>query len=339
MALETIVIVLLGLMLLLAFGIGANDETMATVVGSRAVKINTAIILGAGLVFIGVLLLSASVGKTVGANLLSETVDYNVYMMLAIIISTTIWLIVASQTGAPISTTHSVVGAVFGIAVVYAIQHQIGFFAALNLAKMGDVVLGWVISPILGFLAAYVFQMLVDWLMKRQKFGLDKLEITEKWFLYFLLGAVGWTQISRGGNDSANALGIMYGLIESGDLVEGSTLVTLLLVGTGLMLALGLVIVGKNVIENVGNNLIEMRPSTAFSIQISTSIIIFLATMLGLPVSGSHILIFAVIGAGRVKGESPDKKSFRKMVISWIVTFPVAAMLSAICYLLFLSIM
>jgi PiT family inorganic phosphate transporter len=337
MALETIVIVLLGLMLILAFGIGANDETMATVVGSRAVKIKTAIFLGAGLVFIGVLFLSASVGKTVGANLLSETVDYNVYMMLAIIISTTIWLIVASQTGAPISTTHSVVGAVFGIAVVYAIQHQISFFAALNLAKMGNVVLSWVISPVLGFLAAFLFQLLVDWLMKRQKFGLDKLEQTEKWFLYFLLGAVGWTQISRGGNDSANALGIMYGLIESGDLIEGSTLVTLLLIGTGLMLALGLVIVGKNVIENVGNNLIEMRPSTAFSIQISTSIIIFLATVLGLPVSGSHILIFAVIGAGRVKGESPDKKSFRKMVISWIVTFPVAAALSAVCYLLFLG--
>ena len=89
---------------------------------------------------------------------------------------------------------------------------------------------------------------------------------------------------------------------------------------------------GRYVIENVGNNLIEMRPSDAFSIQMSTSIVIFVATLLGLPVSGSHILIFAVIGAGKVKGESPDKKSFNKMVASWVLTFPIAAALSAICY-------
>ncbi|MHA1888182.1 MAG: inorganic phosphate transporter [Promethearchaeota archaeon] len=75
-----------------------------------------------------------------------------------------------------------------------------------------------------------------------------------------------------------------------------------------------------------------MHPSDAFSIQISTSIVIFLAIILGLPVSGSHILIFTVIGAGRVKDERPDKKSFRKMVLSWIITFPVAALLAMLCY-------
>ncbi|MHA1399679.1 MAG: inorganic phosphate transporter [Candidatus Heimdallarchaeaceae archaeon] len=329
-----IIIILLILMVILAFGIGANDETMATVVGSRALKVKHAIFLGAGLVFLGVVFLSANVGKTIGANLLSEKVDYNIYMMFAIIISTTIWLIVASRTGAPISTTHSVVGSVFGVAIIWSISEGNKFLDSLNWRKMGDVALGWVISPILGFVGAYLCQLLVSRIIVSQQEGLNKLEKLEKGFMYLLIIAVSWTQISRGGNDSANALGIMYGLIESGDFSPDYVL--LMTIITGVVLALGLLIVGRNVIKNVGRNLIEMRPSDAFSIQISTSIVIFLATILGLPVSGSHILIFAVIGAGRVKGERPDKKSFRKMVLSWVITFPVAAILAAICYILFI---
>ncbi len=338
MAVDWIVITLLVLMVALAFGIGANDETMATLVGSRAIKVKTAVILGAVFVFIGVLVLSKGVGDTVGRKLLGSDVNYTVYMMLAILISTSIWLVVASKTGAPISTTHSVVGSVVGIGIVLLIDGEADIGGVLNWMQMGRVVLGWVISPILGFIGAYYFQLLINKIIKSKKGGLDNLENTEKGFLWFLIIAVSWTQISRGGNDSANALGIMQGLIASGDLIEGSSLVTFLLILTGLVLALGLIIVGKNVIENVGNNLIEMRPSDAFSIQISTSIVVFLATILSLPVSGSHILIFAVIGAGKVKGETPDKKSFRKMVISWILTFPIAALLSALCFVMFLGI-
>ncbi|MHA1701691.1 MAG: inorganic phosphate transporter, partial [Promethearchaeota archaeon] len=262
---DPIVIILLILMLALSFGIGANDETMATLVGSRAVKIKVAIILGGILVFAGVLLLSAKVGKTVGSSLLGSDVDYTISMMLSILISTTIWLIVASKTGAPISTTHSVVGSVFGIAIIWAIRSPQNFIAALNWFEMGNVVLGWVISPILGYFGAYLFELGIKKFMASRKLGLDTLEGIEKKFVYMLIAAVCWTQISRGGNDSANALGIMYGLIESGDILEQNlVLIWSLKVLTGLMLTLGLVIVGRNVIKNVGNNLIEMRPSDAF---------------------------------------------------------------------------
>ncbi|MHA2000498.1 MAG: inorganic phosphate transporter, partial [Promethearchaeota archaeon] len=189
---DTIVIILLILMMGLAFAIGANDETMATLVGTRSVKVKTAVIIGAFLVFFGVYFLSAGVGKTVGASLLGKDVEYNVNMMLAILISTIVWLVVASQTGAPISTTHSLVGSVFGIGVVWAIQGGDSFFKALNWSKMGSVALGWVISPILGFTGAYLFQMLVNWFIHKQKIGLDKLELNEKSFLYLLFGAVCW---------------------------------------------------------------------------------------------------------------------------------------------------
>ncbi|MHA1592156.1 MAG: inorganic phosphate transporter, partial [Candidatus Heimdallarchaeaceae archaeon] len=79
-------------------------------------------------------------------------------------------------------------------------------------------------------------------------------------------------------------------------------------------------------------SLIAMRPSDAISIELATSITLFLATIFGFPISGSHVLIFAVVGAGMVKGERPNKKAFRKMIISWVITFPIAAALSALIY-------
>lgn len=327
---DPIVIVLLVLMVALAFGIGANDETMSTLVGSRSLKTKYVIVLAAVLSFIGVMFLSKEVGKTIGENLLGVDVSFSVSMLFAILISTTIWLVVASTTGVPISTTHSVVGSVFGVAIVWSFTEGGSFLASMDWRTLGNVALGWVLSPVFGMLGAIFFKFVIDKILSRIQRGLERIEKIERTSSFLLIAIVGWTQISRGGNDSANALGIMYGLIETDQLNEGLT--QLLVAVTGIVLALGIVVIGRIVIKNVGRNLIDMRPSDALSIELSTSIVIFLATILGLPISGSHVLIFSIIGAGFVKGEKPDKKSLRKMIISWIITFPVAAALSALIY-------
>jgi len=334
---DVIVIILIILMLALSFGIGANDETMATLVGSRSLKLRYVIILAAVLVFVGVLILSEQVGKTIGENLINlEEVDYNVYMLFSIIISTTIWLVVASITGAPISTTHSVVGSVFGVAIVWSFGTNGSFVSSMDWGTVGQVALGWVISPILGFIGAFMFKFLLDKFLSRMQRGLDRVEKIERIFGILLILVISWTQVSRAGNDSANALGIMYGLIETGQLSENLTWI--LVAVTGLLKGLGIIIIGRIVIKNVGNNLISLKPSDAFSIELSTSIVLFIATLLGLPISGSQVLIFSVIGAGMVKGERPDKKTLRNIIISWIITFPVAAALSALVYGIFVAV-
>ncbi len=328
---DPIVIIILVLMVILSFGIGANDETMATLVWSRVLKTKYVIVLAGILAFIGVYFLSDKVGRTIGENLLGSNVEYSVSMLIAIIISTTIWLVVTSLIGVPISTTHSVVGAVFGVAIVWSFQPDQSFLTSLDWSTMGQVALGWIISPLMGFFGAFLLKYLLDKILAKHMKGLERLEKLERSFGYVLIIVVGWTQISRGGNDSANALGIMYGLIDSGQLTDG-TLITLLTLTTGVVLALGIVLIGRVVIKYVGNSLIAMRPSDAISIELATSITLFLATIFGFPISGSHVLIFAVVGAGMVKGERPNKKAFTKMIISWVITFPIAAALSALIY-------
>jgi PiT family inorganic phosphate transporter len=161
-----------------------------------------------------------------------------------------------------------------------------------------------------------------------------RIEKNEKIFTYILMASVFWTQLTRGGNDSANAVGIFFGLLETNPELE--PIKYLYLAAAGAMIALGLILVGKNVIKSVRGSLVKMRSSDGVVIQLSSVLVLFLATLLGFPISGSHVLIFAILGAAYIKGERPDKKSFRKMVISWIVTFPVAALLSGMLYGIFL---
>jgi len=327
---ELVVLILIILAIALAFGIGANDETMANVVGSGSLKLKRAVIFGGILAFLGCLFLSANVGKTIGKSLLGSAVTYNLFMMMAILLSTSFWLIFSSKTSVPISTTHSVVGSIFGISFVWAISTGQNYFLSINWVKMGEVALGWILSPILGFFGAVIAQLIITRFMKYRSSGLIEVEKTERVLQYFILSFVFINQLSRGGNDSANALGVIYGLIKSGDIAQDIEVILTIIVG--FMLMAGLIIIGKNVIENVGKTAGKMRPSDSLAAEISASLIIFGATVFGFPVSGSHILIFALIGSARMKGIIPDKKSFRRMVSSWFLTFPVAAILSAVIY-------
>ena len=104
--------------LILAFSIGTQDESLATLVGSGSLKLRWAMVLGAFLAFFGVLFLSRYVGETIGKDLLGKNVEYTTLMILSIILGMSIWLLVATRTGVPISTTHTVVGAVFGISII-----------------------------------------------------------------------------------------------------------------------------------------------------------------------------------------------------------------------------
>ena len=316
--------------IILTFSIGAQDETMATVYGSGSLRLKIAILLGGFLSFLGVLFLSSKVGETIGKDLLGETVDYNSNMIFAILVGTSFWLLLASKTSVPISTTHSVVGSVFGISIVWSISTKQSFLFSINWLNMGTIALGWVISPLLGFFGAMGGQFIINRLLKNRNNSLLQVEKNETIFRYLIIFFACVNQFSRGGNDSGNAIGIFYGLVKSNE-IENSLMTSLILIA-GVAFALGLVLIGKNLIKTVGTTTGQLKPSEALAVEGTTALIILAATLLGLPVSGGHILIFALIGSARMKGEHPDKRSFRRMVISWIITFPMAAFFSALIY-------
>ena len=142
--------------LFMAWGIGANDvaNAMGTSVGSGAITIKQAVLIAAIFEFAGAFLAGGQVTKTIrkgiiDADLLSATPELLVYGMLASLLAAGIWLLVASKFGWPVSTTHSIVGAIVGFAAV-----GIGF-DAVHWSKVGTIVMSWVISPALAGVVSY----------------------------------------------------------------------------------------------------------------------------------------------------------------------------------------
>jgi len=146
--------------LFMAWGIGANDvaNAMGTSVGSGAITIKQAVLIAAVFEFAGAFLAGGQVTKTirkgiVDADLLSSTPELLVFGMLAALLAAGIWLLVASRFGWPVSTTHTIVGAIVGFAAV-----GIGF-EAVHWGKVGTIVMSWVVSPALaGALSYWLFR-------------------------------------------------------------------------------------------------------------------------------------------------------------------------------------
>jgi PiT family inorganic phosphate transporter len=156
--------------LFMAWGIGANDvaNAMATSVGSKALTIKQAILVAAVFEFAGAVLAGGEVTSTirkgiVDAELLSDTPELLIYGMLAALLAAGTWLLIASRNGWPVSTTHSIVGAIVGFAAV-----GIGV-DAVQWGKVGTIVMSWVVSPVTSGFIAYLIYRSVQKLILSQE--------------------------------------------------------------------------------------------------------------------------------------------------------------------------
>jgi len=149
-----LITVLLGFAM--AWAIGANDaaNSMSTAVGAKAITPRQAVLIAGVLEFTGAYFFGKSVTETIRKGILdpSKITDPNVliYGSVAALLAATIWLIIATKFGLPVSTTHSIIGGIAGYGIVYA---GVGI---VNWGKMTQVVLSWILSPIVGAIMAYL---------------------------------------------------------------------------------------------------------------------------------------------------------------------------------------
>ncbi len=176
--------------LFMAWGIGANDvaNAMATSVGSRALTLKQAIIIAAIFEFAGAFLAGGQVTSTIrkgiiDAGALSGSPEILVYGMLAALLAAGVWLLVASRYGLPVSTTHSIVGAIVGFAIV-----GIGF-EAVKWGKVGTIAASWVVSPVLAGTLAFALYRSVQILVLEKN---DPIKNARRYvpFYIFLTGSV-----------------------------------------------------------------------------------------------------------------------------------------------------
>jgi len=273
------------------------------------------LILAVILAIAGAILLGEGVAKTVGNSILN--VEVNEAVVITILLSTAIWLILASAVGLPISTTHATIGSIMGIGIF------LWGMTGLNWGMILYLAMWWILSPIVGFIGTYVaYKILFKYKQKRLK-GFQDYESYEMKFAIIVLIAICITAFSRAGNDCSNAVGIVIGAGNVDD-------VGFLLIITGLSLALGLIVLGRIVIANLGD-MTELRPSTAFAAQIPTAVIMLIGTIQKIPLSGSHMLVASLVGLAKAS-KTPMKKGLWKILLVWILTFPMSAILAIVLY-------
>ena len=183
----------------MAWGIGANDvaNAMATSVGSKALTIKQAIMVAAVFEFLGAVLAGGEVTSTirqgiVDANHFSAKPELLVYGMLASLLAAGTWLLIASRKGWPVSTTHSIVGAIVGFAAV-----GIGV-EAVKWSKVGTIVMSWVISPLTAGIIAYLIFVSVQRLILRQEDPLAKAKRYVPYYIFLAAFTVTLVTILKG---------------------------------------------------------------------------------------------------------------------------------------------
>ena len=394
----------------MAWGIGANDvaNAMATSVGSKALTIKQAILVAAVFEFAGAVLAGGEVTSTirkgiVDSSLLGDQPELLVYGMLSALLAAATWLMIASKKGWPVSTTHSIVGAIVGFTAV-----GIGV-EAVQWAKVGTIAMSWVVSPLVAGTIAFLLYQTVIWAILRHPDPLARarryvpaymflaaftitlvtilkglkhvgLEIStrDSYLAAVLIAAaiafVGGIVVRRvqiepgadkdtesvtvervfgilmvitacgmafahGSNDVANAIGPLAAVVSiarTGEIASSSPLpVWVLLIG-GIGIVIGLATFGRHVIATVGTKITELTPSRGFAAEIAAATTIVIASGTGLPISTTHTLVGAVLGVGMAHGiKAINKGVVGRIVLSWVVTIPVGAILSITFFFLF----
>jgi len=270
---------------------------------------------------LGAVFLGEGVAKSVGGGIL--LIDYGATginqdaVVLTILISTAIWLILASALGLPISTTHATIGAIIGIGLMLGGGNGVNWGTILGMS------IWWLLSPVVGFFATYFVVKLLNKYKLKHFNGFQDYERSENIYTYIILIVICITAFSRAGNDSSNAVGIVVG---AGKEIN---IITLLLI-TGISLAAGIVVLGRIVIKSLGK-MTELRPSTAFAAQLPTAAVMLIGTIQKVPLSGSHMLVASLVGLSKASN-APMKKGLWKIVAIWLLTFPMSALLAIVLY-------
>ena len=137
---------------------------------------------------------------------------------------------------------------------------------------------------------------------------------------------------SHGSNDIANAIGpfaAVLDVLQSGEIDAEAPVPPQAMLAFGIALVVGLWFIGRAVIKTVGEGLTKMHPASGFAAELSAAGVVMVASLLGLPVSSTHILIGAVLGVGLVNGAA-NWRLMRPIGLAWVITLPAAAAIGAL---------
>ena len=314
-----IIVVALGFDFLNGFHDAANS--IATVVSTRVLSPQKAVVWAAFFNFVAAFVLGTHVAKTVGNGMIDLNVVTN-DVILAGLVGAIAWNLITWYYGLPVSSSHALIGGYAGAAVAKA------GFAAILLSGWVKTLEFIVLAPLIGLGLGFGLMVSGTWIFRKwHPYRLDHL------FRRLQLLSAGLYSLGHGGNDAQKTMGIITGLLVStGHLSKFEVPLWVILISHA-AIAFGTMFGGWRIVKTMGTKITKLQPFGGFCAETSGAITLVGATLAGIPVSTTHTITGAIVGVGATRRLSAVKWGVAgRIVWAWVLTIPLSAAMSALCY-------
>ena len=303
-------------------GFHDTANAVATSISTRAMSPRVAVTLAAVLNFVG-----AFLSLAVAATIASGIVDADLVTLPIVfsgLIGAIAWNLATWYFGLPSSSSHALIGGVVGAA--FAAE---GAKAVFGDGLIEKVMIPALVAPTLALITAGIAILLCYRIVGRQHPG-----TVSRGFRLGQIVSGSLFSLSHGTNDAQKTMGIIaLALIASGHLEAGADPPTWVVVSAATAIALGTYVGGWRIIRTMGSRIIKMDPAQGFAAQGVGAAVILSASHVGFPLSTTHVISGAIMGAGAAKRISAVRWGVAgNIVVAWVLTLPAAACVGAVTY-------
>jgi PiT family inorganic phosphate transporter len=303
-------------------GFHDTANAIATSVSTKALKPRQAILLAATMNFVGALTFTG-VAKTITSDIVDPFHLQNGHVViLAALLSAIIWNLLTWYLGIPSSSSHAIIGSIAGAAIAAA------GFSILKYAGFLKIIEGLIISPIIAFIVGFILYSIFKVIFKN--YNLTK---TNRTFRFIQIATAALQSYSHGTNDAQKSMGIITMALIANGFATTTDIPLWVQIACALSMGLGTSIGGWKIIKTVGGKIMKIRPINGVAADLTGAFVIFGATFIHLPVSTTHVISSGILGVGsshRLRGVKWG--TAQRMIITWIITLPISALLAAAIY-------
>ena len=323
---------LIGLILLaLAFDFlnGLHDaaNSIATVVATKLLRPVQAVAFAAFFNFAAYFLTLAwpqlhAVAETIGKGLIDKDL-VTPSVVFGALVGAMFWNVVTWLKGIPSSSSHALVGGIVGAGVAHA------GLTGIQWTGLNKTLIAIVLSPTLGMILSMLIMLASSWLLK----GVSARGAERTFRSLHLVSSAAYS-LSHGLNDAQKTMGIITVLLYSTGYLSGDFEVPhWVAISCYIAIGLGTLTGGWRIIETMGSRITKLSQHQGFSASMGGSIMVFTASLLGIPVSTTHTITGCVIGAGVARRASAVRWGVaQNVVMAWIITIPASASVAALFY-------
>jgi len=320
-----VVILLVALALAFDFMNGFHDaaNSIATVVSTGVLRPTQAVVFAAFFNFVAIFIFHLSVAATVGKGIVQPGV-VDTHVVFGALAGAVTWNLVTWYYGIPSSSSHALIGGIVGAVIAK------GGANALVAAGIGKTVLFIFVSPVLGFVLGSLMMVLVANVFRRAT-----PPRVDRWFRRAQLFSAGAYSLGHGGNDAQKTIGIIWMLlIATGYTAAGDkSPPTWVIISCYMAIACGTMFGGWRIVKTMGQRITKLKPVGGFCAETGGAMTLFLATVLGIPVSTTHTITGAIVGVGSTQRASAVRWGVAGNIVwAWVLTIPASAFVAAIAY-------